>query len=101
MAVDGEQADIIPHFDFANHKLWFDGKLVKHFRQPAESQELLLKAFEEDGWQPIDDPLRPKPGRDSKRHLRNTVGNLNRYQINRLIRFRCNGTGTGVSWERW
>ena len=55
--------------------------LVKRFRLKAPAQEVVLAAFEEDGWpQRIDDPLAPQPFSESKRRLRSTVQSLNRCQ---------------------
>ena len=72
---------------------------MKLFRQPAESQEIILAAFEEEGWpRRIDDPLPPVAGKDSVERLHQAVMGLNRGQIARLLEFRRDGTGEGVEW---
>jgi hypothetical protein len=76
--------------------------LVKQFRLPALNQELILAAFEEEAWPPhIDDPLPNALGQDPKQRLHDTIKRLNRHQVNRLIRFRSDGTGSGIIWELW
>jgi hypothetical protein len=83
-------------------ELWLGRKLVKRFRQRAPDQHLILSAFEEQNWQRrIDCPLPPRPLEDRKRRLNRAIYRLNRHQTNQLIRFRGDGTGDGVIWERW
>jgi hypothetical protein len=89
-----------PRWDESRRQLRVGGLLVKHFRQPAPNQEIILSAFEEEGWPPrIDDPLSPRPDRDSRLHLHETIVNLNRYHRDRVIRFFGDGKGEGVCWE--
>ena len=41
-------------------ELWLGDRLVKRFRRSATAQEIVLAAFEEEGWpRHIDDPLLP------------------------------------------
>jgi hypothetical protein len=85
---------------FVHRELRVGGKIVKKFRQPAESQETILLAFEELGWsQEIDDPLPKAPNLDPKQRLRQTIANLNRHQLQPLIHFFGNGTGQKIGWE--
>jgi hypothetical protein len=73
---------------------------VKRFRVPALNQELILAAFEEEGWPPhLDDPLPQEANTDPKQRLQDTIKRLNRHQVNRLIHFRGDGSGTGILWE--
>lgn len=89
-----------PRWDEARRQLCVGDRVVKYFRQPAPNQEAILSAFEEEGWPPrIDDPLSPRPDRDPRQHLRDTIVNLNRYQRNRVLRFFGDGRGEGVCWE--
>lgn len=91
-----------PRWDGERHELRWGAKLVKRFREPARNQELILAAFEEEGWPPhIDDPLPSPLSCDAKRRLHDTIKRLNRRQVNRLIRFRSDGSGSGVIWEFW
>jgi hypothetical protein len=90
----------VPHWDGARRELWVAKSLVKRFLVPADNQELLLAAFEEEGWPPrIDDPLPPHRHLDPKRRLGEAIRRLNRNQKTRLLRFRSNGHGNGVCWE--
>jgi hypothetical protein len=74
--------------------------LVKRFSGPAQNQEAILAAFQEEGWPTrIDDPLRPSPNVSSTRRLHDTIKNLNRHQVHCLLRFRGDGTGQGIRWE--
>ena len=90
---------LVPTWDAERHELRVNGTLVKQFKWPATNQEVVLAAFEEDGWPAkIDDPLPPQPGQDPKRRLHDTIKCLNRKQQKRLIRFHGDGTGEGVRW---
>jgi len=90
-----------PHWDPEARELWLNGKLVKRFKWHAVNQEVVLSAFQEEGWPVrIDDPLPPQPEQDSKRRLSDTIKCLNRKQAHELIHFRGDGTGEGVIWER-
>ena len=88
------------HWDAKQRKLDVLGQVVKRFRWQAPNQEIVLSAFQEEGWPlRIDDPLPPQPEQDSKRRLSDTIKCLNRKQINPLIHFHGDGTGEGVVWE--
>jgi hypothetical protein len=93
----------LPRWTVEDRQLWFDGRLLKEFRQPAPNQTTLLAAFEEQGWPAhIDDPL-PRAEwegeEDAKRRLHETIKNLNRGLPAGTMRFRGDGTGRGVVWE--
>jgi hypothetical protein len=63
---------------------------VKRFRVPALNQELVLAAFEEEGWPPhLDDPLPKDDDTDPTQHLQATIKRLNRHQVNHLLHFRA------------
>jgi hypothetical protein len=89
-----------PRWDAEHRELRWGGKLVKRFRLPALNQELILAVFEEEGWPAhIDDPLPVNINYDPKQRLEDTIKRLNKHQVNRLIRFRGDGSGCGVRWE--
>ncbi len=91
-----------PSFSFDTHVLKFGDIIVKKFRWAASNQERVLMAFEEEGWpRRVDDPLSPQGNICPKRRLHDTIKCLNRRQENKIIRFRGDGTGTGVLWELW
>jgi hypothetical protein len=48
----------------------------------------------------IDDPLPVRWGRSRKKHLHETIKNLNRGQKPWRIRFRGDGTASGLRWKR-
>lgn len=99
--VTSNQSLPVPQWDAESRKLQLDDQLVKRFKWPAVNQEVVLCAFEEDGWpERVDDPLPPQPDQDSKRRLADTIKCLNRKQVNKLIHFRGDGTGQGIVWER-
>ena len=90
-----------PHWDARTRMLSFDGVVVKHFKVPAGNQELVLSAFQEEGWpRIIDDPLPPVADIDAKRRLHDTINRLNRNQKHRMMRFSGNGSGRAVGWAR-
>lgn len=89
-----------PRWDAARRELRLADQLVKQFKLPVPNQETILAVFEEEGWPPrIDDPLPNDPLQDPKQRLHDTIKSLNRHQINRLIFFRGDGSGSGVRWD--
>lgn len=94
------EASVHPCYDSGRRALLVEGVTIKIFRVPAENQELILKAFEEDRWPfRIDDPLPPQSDQDPKRRLHDTIDRLNRNQLRRWIHFSGDGTGRGVCWD--
>ena len=90
----------LPHWDGETRELRLDGQIVKQFKWQAVNQEIVLGAFQEDGWPPvIDDPIPPKPEQDTKRRLQDTIKSLNRNQAHPVIKFHGNGSGEGIRWE--
>lgn len=90
-----------PDWHPESRKLILEGALVKRFKWPAMNQEAILCAFQEEGWPlRIDDPLPPQDDLESKRRLADTIKCLNRKQEHKLLHFRGDGTGEGVTWER-
>lgn len=90
----------IPRWDSDRQELRVDGQVIKQFKVPAPNQEMILAAFEEEGWPPrIDDPLPPQPDQDPKRRLHDTINSLNRNHRVELLRFIGDGSGTGIRWE--
>ncbi len=74
--------------------------VVKEFRVPAKNQERILDCFAEEDWpERILDPLSPLPSVDPKRRLQSAIMCLNRNQRRPLIRFRGDGSGSGILWE--
>lgn len=89
----------IPQWDHQARILRVGGRIVKRFKRPSPNQEIVLMAFEEEGWpRRIDDPLSPNGEIDPKRRLHDTIKGLNRHQENQLLHFSGDGRGEGVCW---
>jgi len=81
-------------------KLRVGQAVVKRYRQPAENQELVLQAFQEEDWPPrIDDPLPPAAEQDPKRRLHTTISNSNCGQRGIRVHFAGGGDGQSVCWR--
>lgn len=90
----------VPEWNANRHELLVNRQLIKRYRWPAENQEAVLNAFQEDGWPArIDDPIPPQSNIDPKRRLADTIKCLNRNHLVQLVRFRGDGTGEGVLWD--
>ena len=90
----------LPIWNAEHRLLSYADRIVKHFKRCANNQEIVLHAFQEESWPlRIDDPLAPRPCQDLKRRLNDTIKCLNRGQKHRLLQFRGDGTGEGVTWE--
>lgn len=89
-----------PEWDRDRQELRLGDVVVKRFKAPANNQEMILEAFQEEDWPPrIDDPLPPMPDLEPKRRLHDSINSLNRNQKVQLIRFFGDGSGKGVRWE--
>lgn len=90
---------IKPCWNPTRRELSLFGTVVKRFRVPAQNQELILSAFEEEGWPDhIDDPLPVSEDIDPPTRLHDAINRLNGRQVPRLLRFSGNGNGDGVCW---
>jgi hypothetical protein len=75
------------------------GILIKRFRVPAWSQELILEALDEEGWPPhLDDPLPQSHDVEPQHRLRYAIKGLNRNQRKKLLRFAGDGRGREIVW---
>jgi hypothetical protein len=89
-----------PCWNSSRRELSLRGTVIKRYRVPAHNQELILSAFEEEGWpEHIDDPLPMSREINPHTRLHDAINRLNGCQTTRLLRFRGNGAGTGVFWE--
>jgi hypothetical protein len=97
---NGAPLATVPIWDPDRQELRLGRDLVKCFKTPAPNQELILAAFQEEGWPVhIYDPLPPHPDQDSRRRLHDTINSLNRNQKKALVRFMGDGSGQGVRWD--
>ena len=91
----------LPCWDGERRELCFAGQVVKRFKVPAPNQEAVLAALQEEGWPAaVDDPLPPAGDQDPKYRLRQTIRGLNTNQQHPVLRFRGDGSGERVLWER-
>ncbi|HEY7157590.1 MAG TPA: hypothetical protein VH575_26780 [Gemmataceae bacterium] len=89
-----------PCYDERLRELRIGEVVVKCFTQKSDGQEIILMAFQEEGWpQVLDDPLTGKEEQDPQQRLRRAVDNLNRRQRVPLLHFGVRGQGTAVIWE--
>ena len=84
-------------------QLWFDDWLIKAFEKEAESQAIVLDAFEEAGWpQEIQNPFTGRRDIESYEEadcLRHTVDSLNRsHAVEGAIKFGTKENRTLVTW---
>lgn len=99
--IDSSTAELeLPAWNAARRQLTYDGQTVKQFARKAVNQELVLSAFEEEGWPAqILSPLEPDSSQTVKRRLNETVRSLNHGQVHPLIHFHGDGTGEGIVWR--
>lgn len=89
-----------PRWDAERRELWFDGVLVKRFRKPGPNQELILAAFERQGWRKrIDDPLPHDEDISPVDRLHDAAKRLTASLAVPLLKFGGDGKGTGVCWR--
>ena len=94
LGVLGQEAT--PIWDRGERELRAGGSVIKRFCVPAPNQELILTAFQEEGWpKRIDDPLPPTPEMDAKLRLRKAFSCLNRNRRFKLVHFHGDGRGRG------
>ena len=91
----------LPRWECESRVLYLGEWIVKRYKRPSPNQDFVLSAFQEEGWpSKIYDPLPPKEEVVVKNRLHATIKWLNLNQENRLLRFRGDGTGEAVCWER-
>ena len=94
------QGQLLPYYDREYRLFSWGEQILKHFRQPAANQELILLTAEELGWLVwFDDPLPRRSKRNPKRLLHDTIKDLNRCQQTPLIHFKGDGIGMRIGWE--
>lgn len=94
----GASSDI-PYWNAETHSLYWQGRLIKHFKHEAPYQEAILEAFEAAKWPQFIVVTLPKEDRvNPKERLRETIKNLNR-SCGKRIRFTQEGNGGRVGWQ--
>jgi hypothetical protein len=83
-----------PRFDYETRTLYAGSIRIKQLTKPAQNQETVLKAFEEEGFpRRIDNPLHPD------KSLGQTIYDLNQdHLVKGVIKFHGDGTTEGVYW---
>lgn len=96
----GARQPAVPHWDDDARELRYRGKVVRVVKRPKQAHNIvsILRAFEAAGWPPrIEDPHGRKPNDETRRR---DVSNLNAGLDTTLIKFACDGNGTGFLWRR-
>jgi hypothetical protein len=92
----------VPVWDKETRRFSFVGELLKEFGQPAENQVKFLDGCKAQGFgEHMANPLPRDDGEsEEEHHLRtyHTVQDLNRSLLKPLLRFKCDGTGSGIRW---
>ncbi len=95
---DERRATSTPVWNAMSRQLTVDGFVLKTFQVPSSNQELILTAFEEEGWvAQIDNPLPPSKSVNCRTRLNQTLYRLNRSLVPPLIHFSCSN-GHRVYW---
>lgn len=90
-----QRSAVVPHWDEDARELWFQGKVVRVVKRPRQAHNIvkILRACEAAGWPPrIDDPHGRKSNDETRRR---DVSNLNKGLDTSLMKFECDGDGTG------
>jgi len=90
----------VPHWDEDARELRIQGKVVRVVKRPRQAHNIvkILRAFEAAGWPPrIDDPHGRKSNDETRRR---DISNLNNGLDTSLLKFECDGDGTGFLWKK-
>ena len=90
----------IPHWDDDARELRYRGQLVRVVKRPDQAHNIvaILRKFQEAGWPArIDDPFRRQSSDQTRRR---DVENLNKRLLKPLLKFACDGNGTGFLWKK-
>lgn len=95
-----QRSAAVPHWDEDARELRFQGKVVCVVKRPRQAHNIVktLRAFEAAGWPPrIDDPHGRKSTDETRRR---DVSTLNKGLDTSLLKFECDGDGTGFLWKK-
>ena len=90
----------VPHWDNEARELRYRGQVVRTVKRLDQAYNIvkILRAFEEAGWPPrIDDPHGRKSNDETRRR---DMSSLNKRMLKPLLKFECDGTGTGFLWKK-
>jgi hypothetical protein len=89
----------IPHWDDDARELRYRGQLIRVVKRPKQANNIvtILRAFQAAGWpKRIVDPFGRKPSDETRRR---DIENLNKLLLKPLLKFACDGNGTGFLWK--
>jgi hypothetical protein len=89
-----------PHWDDEARELRYRGQLVRVVKRPDQAHNIvaILRAFQKAGWPArIDDPFRRQSNDQTRRR---DVESLNKRLLKPLLKFECDGNGTGFLWKK-
>lgn len=93
------QSSSVPYWDAETHSLYWQERLIKHFKHEAPFQEAILEAFQANKWTRFVVVTLPKEeGMNPKERLRVTIKNLNR-SCGGTVQFTQEGNGGRVGWQ--
>ena len=96
----GSRSSAVPHWDEDARELRYRGQLVRVVKRPDQAHNIvkILREFQEAGWPArIDDPFRRQSSDQTRRR---DVENLNKRLLKPLLKFACDGNGTGFLWKK-
>ena len=97
----GRSTAATPHWNNDTKKLSYQNQTVRKVVRPKQAYNIvtILNAFQDAGWpHRIDDPLvGRKPSDDTRRR---DISNLNKGLRKGLLKFACDGNGTGFVWNK-
>ena len=89
-----------PHWDDEARELRYRGQLVRVVKKPKQAHNIvaILRAFQAAGWPArIDDPLKRQSSDQTRRR---DMESLNKRLLKPLLKFECDGNGTGFLWKK-
>ena len=89
-----------PHWDEDARELRYRRQLVRVVKRPDQAHNIvaILRKFQDAGWPArIDDPFRRQSSDQTRRR---DVENLNKRLLKPLLKFECDGSGTGFLWKK-
>jgi hypothetical protein len=98
--IANQRSAAVPHWDEDARELRFRGKVVRVVKRPKQAHNIvkILRAFEATGWPPrIDDPHGRKSSDETRRR---DMSNLKQGLETSLMKFECDGDGTGFLWKK-
>ena len=91
----------VPHFDAADHEVWWGKYLIKRFTRPAPNLEAILTTLEKSNWsEHVPMIVMPNGNRLNKYQIHDAVKTWNESSLGEFIALHGDGMGLGIRWER-